>query len=128
MQPIAPTETDDRLAAQKSRSLLVAITLALIVLSVSLVSWTHVCAAAEAIIKITNFTFDPAILTIKPGTTVKWTNADDTIHLVSEKDGKFRSPALDSDDSFSRVFDAPGTVEYFCVMHPQMTGKIIVAP
>jgi plastocyanin len=84
--------------------------------------------AADAQVKISNFTFDPPVLTVKAGTTVTWTNADDIPHVVSEKDGKFRSAALDTDESFSQSFSTPGTVEYFCAIHPRMTGKIIVTP
>ena len=84
--------------------------------------------ATDAEIKISNFTFDPPVLTIKAGTTVTWINADDIPHLVSEKDGKFRSGALDTNDSFSQSFATAGTVEYFCAIHPRMTGKIVVTP
>lgn len=84
--------------------------------------------AADAQIKIANFTFDPPTLTIKAGTTVTWINADDIPHVVSEKDGKFRSGALDTDDSFSQTFAVAATVEYFCAIHPHMTGKIVVTP
>jgi plastocyanin len=84
--------------------------------------------AAEAQVKIANFTFYPPTLTVKAGTTVTWVNADDIPHVVSEKDGKFRSPALDTDDKFSQVFSTIGTVEYFCAIHPHMTGKIVVTP
>ena len=84
--------------------------------------------AADAQVKISNFTFDPPVLTVKAGTTVTWVNADDIPHVVSEKDGKFRSNALDTDDSFSQSFATAGTVEYFCAIHPRMTGKIIVTP
>ena len=84
--------------------------------------------AADAQVKIANFTFDPPILTVKAGTTVIWINADDIPHVVSEKDGKFRSSALDTDDKFSHTFSAAGTVEYFCAIHPHMTGKIVVTP
>ncbi len=84
--------------------------------------------AADAAVKISNFTFDPPVLTIKAGTTVTWTNADDIPHVVAEKDGKFRSGALDTDDRFSQTFAAAGTVEYFCAIHPHMTGKIVVTP
>jgi plastocyanin len=48
--------------------------------------------------------------------------------LVSEKDGKFRSSALDTGDKFSQTFSAVGTIEYFCAIHPHMTGKIVVEP
>ena len=49
--------------------------------------------AADAQVKIANFTFEPAMLTVKVGTTVIWVNDDDIPHLMSEKDGKFRSSA-----------------------------------
>jgi len=84
--------------------------------------------AAEAQVKIANFTFDPPTLTVKAGTTVTWVNADDIPHVVSEKDGKFRSSALDTGDKFSQIFSTVGTVEYFCAIHPHMTGKIVVMP
>jgi amicyanin len=84
--------------------------------------------AADAQVKIANFTFDPPTLTVKAGTTVTWINADDIPHLVSEKDGKFRSSALDTNDKFSQTFSSSGTVEYFCAIHPHMTGKIVVTP
>ena len=70
----------------------------------------------------------PAVLTVKAGTTVTWVNGDDIPHVVAEKDGKFRSGALDTDDSFSQSFATAETVEYFCAIHPHMTGKIIVTP
>lgn len=84
--------------------------------------------AADAQVKIANFTFDPPTLTVKAGTTVTWINADDIPHVVSEKDGKFRSSALDTDDEFSQTFSTAGAVEYFCAIHPHMTGKIVVTP
>ena len=85
-------------------------------------------AATDAQIKIANFTFDPPTLTIKAGTTVTWVNTDDIPHLVSAKDGSFRSSALDTDDAYTQTFKKPGTVEYFCVLHPRMTGKVVVEP
>jgi len=84
--------------------------------------------AADAQVKIANFTFEPPVLTLKVGTTVTWVNDDDIPHLVSEKDGKFRSSALDTGDKFSQTFSAAGTIEYFCAIHPHMTGKIVVEP
>ena len=84
--------------------------------------------AADAQVKIANFTFEPPVLTVKVGTTVTWVNDDDIPHLMSEKDGKFRSSALDTGDKFSQTFSAAGTVEYFCAIHPHMTAKIVVEP
>jgi plastocyanin len=83
-------------------------------------------AAKAATVKIDNFNFTPQTLVIAPGTTVTWTNADDSPHSVREKDGKFKSAALDTDDTFSQTFTAPGEYEYFCSIHSQMTGKVVV--
>ena len=83
-------------------------------------------AANAAAIRIDNFNFTPPTLVVAPGTTVTWTNADDEAHTVREKDGKFKSAALDTDDTFSQTFTAPGEYEYFCSIHPRMTGKIVV--
>jgi amicyanin len=98
------------------------------ILGLSLVASGHQALADDPTIKIANFTFDPPTLTVKAGTTVTWVNADDIPHVVSEKDGKFRSSALDTDDKFSQTFSTAGTVEYFCAIHPHMTGKIVVTP
>jgi plastocyanin len=85
-------------------------------------------AASPAAVQIDNFNFTPPTLVVAPGTTVTWTNADDSPHTVREKDGKFKSAALDTDDTFSQTFAAPGEYEYFCSIHPRMVGKIIVKP
>jgi plastocyanin len=85
-------------------------------------------AASPATVRIDNFNFTPPALVVAPGTTVTWTNADDTPHTVREKDGKFKSAALDTDDTFSQTFTAPGEYEYFCSIHPRMVGKIVVKP
>jgi amicyanin len=98
------------------------------ILGLSLVASGTPALADDPTIKIANFTFDPPTLTVKAGTTVTWVNADDIPHLVSEKAGKFRSPALDTDEKFSQTFSTAGTVEYFCIIHPHMTGKIVVTP
>lgn len=75
---------------------------------------------------IENFSFNPDEITVKPGTTVTWVNHDDSPHLVKSTGNLFRSKALDTDDQFSFTFDSTGTYDYFCVLHPRMTGKIIV--
>lgn len=80
--------------------------------------------AAE--VKIDNFSFSPATLEIKAGTTVTWTNADDIPHTVVSNDKVFKSKPLDTDQKFSFTFDKPGTYPYFCSLHPKMTAKVVV--
>jgi plastocyanin len=85
-------------------------------------------AASPATIKIDNFAFAPATLTITAGTTVTWKNDDDSPHRIGDKNGTFKSAALDTDDTFSHTFAAPGEYPYICTIHPYMAGKIIVKP
>ena len=84
--------------------------------------------AKSASIQIDNFHYSPPTLVVAPGTTVTWKNDDDSPHSVRDKDGKFKSAALDTDDTFSQTFAAPGEYDYFCSIHPYMTGKIVVKP
>jgi amicyanin len=77
-------------------------------------------------VKIDNFTFGPQSLTIKAGTTVTWTNEDDIPHTVAATAKAFKSKVLDTDDKFSFTFATAGTYEYFCSLHPHMTGTIVV--
>ena len=81
--------------------------------------------AEDTNITIDNFTFTPAELTVKVGTTVTWTNHDDIPHAIVSA-GKFRSKTLDTDNSFSFTFTAAGDYKYFCSLHPHMTGTIKV--
>jgi plastocyanin len=76
-------------------------------------------------VHIDNFTFQPAELTVKTGTTVTWTNRDDIPHTIVSA-GKFRSKALDTDNTFSFTFTTAGDYKYFCSLHPHMTGLIKV--
>jgi plastocyanin len=79
-------------------------------------------------VKVDNFSFGPATVTVPVGTAVTWTNHDDIPHtIVSTDDPKaFKSKVLDTDEKFSFAFSKPGTYQYFCSIHPKMTGKVIV--
>jgi plastocyanin len=83
-------------------------------------------SAANAEVKIDNFSFGPQALTVPVGTTVTWTNRDDIPHTVVSTDGLFKSKVQDTDEKFSYTFTKAGTYPYFCSVHPKMTGKIVV--
>jgi plastocyanin len=85
-------------------------------------------AASAATVNIDNFKFGPATLTVTAGTTVTWKNEDDSPHRLGDQTGSFKSAALDTDDTFSHTFAAPGEYPYICTIHPYMVGKIIVKP
>jgi plastocyanin len=82
--------------------------------------------APDGKVEIDNFAFSPGRITVKTGTTVTWLNADDTPHTVAASSKLFKSKALDTDGSFSFTFTTPGMYEYFCSLHPYMTGTVVV--
>jgi plastocyanin len=47
-------------------------------------------------------------------------------HTVTSADGAFKSPALDTDESFSYTFAQSGRYRYFCALHPHMVGTVKV--
>ena len=79
-------------------------------------------------IVIDNFAFDPTELTVPVGTEVTWVNHDDVPHTATStaKPKAFDSGALDTDQTYSHVFTTAGEYEYFCAVHPHMTGKVVV--
>jgi len=98
-------------------------------MAILLMAFAHHAASAAAppvTIAIANFTFDPPALTVPAGTEVTWVNQDDIPHLVDAADGAFRSPPLDTDDRFTLRLTEPGTISYFCGLHPHMTGTVTV--
>jgi plastocyanin len=83
-------------------------------------------SAANAEVKIDNFSFGPETLTVAVGTTVTWINRDDIPHTVVSTDGVFKSKVRDTDEKFSYTFAKAGTYPYYCSVHPKMTGKVVV--
>ena len=87
-------------------------------------------AADTVVVDIRDYKFIPPTLTIKAGTTVRWTNSEKrTTHSV-----QFLGPSgLESErlfpgESWQRTFDQPGSYPYTCGPHPEMKGGIEVAP
>jgi plastocyanin len=83
-------------------------------------------APTTAEVKVDNFSFGPAQLTVAVGTTVTWTNRDDIPHTVVSTDKVFKSKVMDTDEKFSFTFSQAGTYPYFCSIHPKMTGTVVV--
>ena len=77
---------------------------------------------------IRNYTFQPARLTIAPGTTVRWTNLQFDANDVAVREGPvlFRSPQLRGGESFSYTFTMPGTYRYESSPHPFVVGEVVV--
>lgn len=77
--------------------------------------------------------YDPSPVTIKPGTSVTWTNNDSTLHTVSSglpEQGAvgtlFDSSLIAPGKTFTHAFDKAGSFDYSCTLHPFMRGQVIV--
>ncbi|MBD8506248.1 cupredoxin family copper-binding protein [Hoyosella sp. G463] len=86
-------------------------------------------ATAASEIRVSGFEFAPSSITISVGDTVTWVFDDGQIpHDAISRDPspeQFRSPTI-REDSWSFTFTEPGEYPYFCSIHPQMTGTVIV--
>jgi plastocyanin len=79
-------------------------------------------------VDIVNFRFTPAELTVKAGTTIRWTNHGYVPHTVNFTDGAVNSGVLNNGNQFTHTFSTPGTYPYICHIHPFMHGTIVVIP
>jgi nitrite reductase (NO-forming) len=61
---------------------------------------------------------------IDSGDTVTWTNKDISVHTVTSVDGFFDSGMMMPSDTFEQTFKEAGLYEYYCMLHPWMTGAI----
>jgi plastocyanin len=78
-------------------------------------------------VKITNFKFAPASLTVKSGARVTVTNNDTTAHTATANDGhSFDTGTLDPGASHTINVPKPGSYAYHCSIHPFMHGTIVV--
>ncbi len=70
--------------------------------------------------------FDPPTITVAPGTTVRWTNKGEHKHSVTSTTGAFDSGELAPGQGYSTTFTKAGTFEYYCKLHKEMKGTVIV--
>jgi plastocyanin len=75
--------------------------------------------------------FDPANITVEPGTTVTWVQSGNNPHTTTSYDGLWDSGMIEggSEGTFSFTFDEPGTYDYFCIPHEDlgMVGSVTVS-
>jgi len=83
-------------------------------------------AMDSASVSISQMQFSPARVIVKKGGTVTWNQADAMPHTVTARDGSFASQQLGANQSFSQVFDKPGTYSYYCSLHPSMQAVVEV--
>src|SRR4029077_1936111 len=90
---------------------------------------TSPAAAANPVatnsVNIANFAFSPAVITVKVGTTVTWTNQDEDAHPVAIPGAPVSNP-MQNADTYTHTFSQAGSFSYICSIHPYMHGMVIV--
>lgn len=93
---------------------------------------TQAQGAAEApTVGMKDIQFNPQTVTVKPGTKITWNNDDTVAHTVT-KDEEFKgkgpqSDTLEPGDTYTFTPTTAGTIPYFCEIHPNQTGTIVVS-
>jgi len=75
-------------------------------------------------VAIEGFAFNPDTLNISVGTTVVWYNNDSVDHTITARDNSFYSGRMSPNETFEYTFQQSGTLEYYCTIHPSMTGNV----
>ncbi|MFZ0223561.1 MAG: plastocyanin/azurin family copper-binding protein [Candidatus Nitrosopolaris sp.] len=77
--------------------------------------------------------YNPSPINVPKGTTVTWTNNDNTAHTVTQGNPSGNSPPNGFDSgilapgkTFTHTFATAGTIQYYCTLHPTMLGEVIV--
>jgi plastocyanin len=96
-------------------------------------------------VTIQDFSFSPATITVKAGTTVRWVNRGPSAHTATSDADAWDSGTLNAPSggdgygggsaggSFQFTFNQPGTYAYHCALHPPanfpgFTGSVVVNP
>ena len=99
------------------RHLLIALTLAIGIVPAQ---------ADTSQVTIDQLVFSPATVEAKVGDTIEWVNMDVFAHTATVKGGW--EVTIPPKKSASLTLQKAETVEYFCRFHPNMKGRLVVAP
>jgi plastocyanin len=80
------------------------------------------------------YLYEPDTIQVKVGDTVTWTNTDDALHTVTSGSGtdenmgaEFDSGMMSTGKTFEHTFGTAGEFPYFCIIHPDMVGNVLVS-
>lgn len=85
---------------------------------------TNSTGPKTVIVIFENYAFDPYLVTISAGDTVKWVKKDHPAQII--RSNVFQSQTMRAGDTFSFTFEEPGNYDYQIVTHPWTPGGIIV--
>lgn len=79
-------------------------------------------------VDVANFAYNPSTVTVKQGSEITFTNNDSVTHTVTANDGAFDSGNIAAGDMYTLDTSdmEPGEYAYYCTLHPNMTGTIVI--
>lgn len=92
----------------------------------ALAAGTQGMQAAENVVQITFYAFEPAEITVPVGSSVTWRNTDNAIHTAKSRDGSFNTGYIPGGSEAQVAFANAGDFGYFCELHPEKTGLVHV--
>jgi plastocyanin len=92
----------------------------------ALLASTTIANAADHVVTISGFTFQPANLTIAAGDRVTFVNKDGAPHTATQNNKAFDTGRLARNAQSTVTFASAGSFGYFCAIHPKMKGQIKV--
>ncbi|HBO83937.1 MAG: hypothetical protein A2073_03750 [Deltaproteobacteria bacterium GWC2_42_11] len=102
----------------------------ILLLAAACISLSSPAFADEVVVKMKDWLFKPAAITIKAGDTVVWVHEDeDDPHNVIFEDASIKgSETIKYGKQFKVVFDKAGEYKYYCRFHRDngMRGVVIV--
>lgn len=100
----------------------------LVVLALLMLLPAPTATAAAQQVHMSGYAYGPGTLSINVGDTVTWVNHDQAPHdaVTTAGPAQFRSPMLPTGQTWSFTFTTPGTYSYYCSIHPDMRGQIVV--
>jgi plastocyanin len=68
----------------------------------------------------------PAQVSAHVGDTIEWVNSDIVAHTATARNGAW-DVMVKPNSKGSITLRSPGTIEYYCRLHPNMVGSITVS-
>ena len=80
----------------------------------------------SATVDIASFKYKPAVIAVKRGGRVRWTNSDSAAHTSTADDRSFDTQTIDKGKTRMVTMTTAGTVPYHCDFHPFMKATVVV--
>ncbi|MBF9049803.1 copper-binding protein [Roseobacter sp. HKCCD9010] len=75
-------------------------------------------------IEISSFAFQPEVVRVRIGDTIRWINRDLAPHTATADEFSWNTETLEQNEAGDILVTEGMETSYFCVFHPHMKGRI----